>query len=88
MAGPGVAEAVTVWVMGVLVDVFVRVGVGVLVRVCVGVCVGVFVGVGVLGASGMPAETPRMFQESNNTPMSKKPTIFVNRFAVMLIHYL
>jgi hypothetical protein len=69
-------------VIGVLVDVFVRVGVGVLVRVCEGV------GVGVFGASGMPAETPRMFQESNNTPMSKKPTIFVNRFAVMLIHYL
>jgi len=68
MAGPGVAEAVTVWVIGVRVAVFVRVGVGVRVRVGVGVCVGVFVGVGVFGASGMPAETSRMFQESNNTP--------------------
>jgi hypothetical protein len=87
MAGPGVAEAVAVWVIGVLVDVFVRVGMGVLVRVCVGVCVGVFVGVGVFGASGMPAETSRMLNENTNSVVSNKLAM-MDGFTLLLIDYL
>ena len=87
MAGPGVAEAVTVWVMGVLVAVFVRVGVGVLVRVCVGVCVGVFVGVGVFGASGRPAETPRMLNENPNSVVSNK-LVIMEGLILLLMEYL
>jgi len=55
--------------------------VGVLVRVCVGVCVGVF------GASGIPAATPRMLNENTNSVVSNK-LVIMEGLILLLMDYL